>query len=113
MDSPESDVLTPCSCCRMNFQTRMTCSGLKDVSDLGSVRCSSIYPELSGTGSSWQPVNFDDDMCRIDDSDEFGATMKYKSSQLTYDFNQVVSLKSLIFQVLLGLVLLCLDSVFF
>ncbi|CAA3031481.1 mitogen-activated protein kinase kinase kinase NPK1-like isoform X2 [Olea europaea var. sylvestris] len=72
----------------MNFQTRMTCSGLKDVSDLGSVRCSSIYPELSGTGSSWQPVNFDDDMCRIDDSDEFGATMKYKSSQLTYDFNQ-------------------------
>lgn len=72
----------------MNFQTRMTCSGLKDVSDLGGVRCSSIYPELSGTGSCWQPVNFDDDMCQIDDSDEFGATMKNKSSLLTCDFNQ-------------------------
>ncbi|KAL2487000.1 Mitogen-activated protein kinase kinase kinase 3 [Abeliophyllum distichum] len=73
----------------INFGKRMTCRGLKDVTDLGGVRCSSIYPErLSGRGSCWQPVNFDDDMCQIDDNDELGATMKYKSSLHTSDFNK-------------------------
>lgn len=69
----------------MSLDARRSCNGLKDIGNLGG---SSL---LEG-GSLWQPVNFeDDDMCRIDDTDDFalGASMKFKHTLLSSDCNQV------------------------
>uniref|UniRef100_A0A5B6Z2A7 mitogen-activated protein kinase kinase kinase n=1 Tax=Davidia involucrata TaxID=16924 RepID=A0A5B6Z2A7_DAVIN len=75
----------------MNPDTRTTCTGLKDVHDMGSVRCSTIYPEkFSGRISQWGLSNCDDDMCQIDDKDDLvvGESMKFNSALLSVDFNK-------------------------
>ncbi|KAL0376591.1 UNVERIFIED_CONTAM: Mitogen-activated protein kinase kinase kinase NPK1 [Sesamum calycinum] len=75
----------------MNLESRRSCNGLKDDSELGSSRCSTIHPEqLSEQGSLWQPVNFDDDMCRLDDNDDLvlGAPTKFKHTLVSNDCNQ-------------------------
>ncbi|KAL2506776.1 Mitogen-activated protein kinase kinase kinase 3 [Abeliophyllum distichum] len=75
----------------MNVETKMTYNGLKDVNDVDGVRCSAIYPnQLSESQSFWQPVNSDDDMCQIDDSDDlvFGTPAKSTSTLLSRDHNQ-------------------------
>lgn len=80
------------SCCRMNLEARRSCNGLKDVGNLGGASCSTIHPEqFSEGGSLWQPVNFEDDMCRIDDNDDLGlgASTKFKQTLLSSDCNQV------------------------
>ncbi|XP_031276626.1 mitogen-activated protein kinase kinase kinase NPK1 [Pistacia vera] len=70
-----------------------TCSGLKDVCEMGSVRCSTVYPERLSAGSYWGANNCDDDMCLIDDKDDFGvrASVKFnstfESADLTKSFN--------------------------
>ncbi|XP_021670836.2 mitogen-activated protein kinase kinase kinase NPK1 isoform X2 [Hevea brasiliensis] len=49
-----------------------TCAGLKDVCEMGSIRSSTVYPQnMPGSGSYWAEANFDDDMCQIDDKDDF------------------------------------------
>ncbi|XP_011090761.1 mitogen-activated protein kinase kinase kinase NPK1 [Sesamum indicum] len=75
----------------MNLEARRSCNGLKDDSELGSSRCSTIHPEqLSEQGSLWQPVIFDDDMCRLDDNDDLvlGAPTKFKHTLVSNDCNQ-------------------------
>ncbi|KAF8388041.1 hypothetical protein HHK36_026707 [Tetracentron sinense] len=67
---------------------KSTCNGLKDM---GSVRCSTIYPEkFSETRSYWGTSNREDDMCQIDDKDDFvvGGSVKFKSALTSDDFNK-------------------------
>ncbi|POO02238.1 Serine/threonine protein kinase [Trema orientale] len=76
---------------------RSTCSGLKDIFEMGSLRCSTIYPEnFSGMGSQWRHNNSDDEMCQIDDKDDdlvasslvqFGSVLE--SNDLTKSFNPI------------------------
>ncbi|KAL8047877.1 hypothetical protein ABFX02_07G028600 [Erythranthe guttata] len=75
----------------MNLDARNSCNGLKDVGQLGGASCSTFHPEpLSAQGSLWEPVNFDDDMCRIDDSVDLvlGAPTKFTPTLLSSDCNQ-------------------------
>ncbi|KAL8524706.1 hypothetical protein ACS0TY_014351 [Phlomoides rotata] len=75
----------------MSLDARRSCNGLKDIGNLGSSRFSTIRPEqLLEGGSLWKPVNFEDDMCRIDDTDDFalGASMKFKHTLISSDCNQ-------------------------
>ncbi|GKV19557.1 hypothetical protein SLEP1_g29798 [Rubroshorea leprosula] len=61
---------------------RSTCSGLKDVCEMGNVRCSTVYPKkLLQTGSYWRTGNCDDDMCQIDDKDDLlsGGSARFNS----------------------------------
>lgn len=76
----------------MNPEMRTIGTDIKGVRDMDSVRCSTIYPEkYSGRGSPWGSINYDDDMCQIDDKDDLvtGASMKFRSSLLSADFNKV------------------------
>lgn len=84
-------ILTLEAVCRMNLEARRSCNGLKDVGDLGGASCSTINPEQYSGGSLWQPVNFEDDMCRLDDNDDlaFGASTKFNQTLLSSDCNQV------------------------
>ncbi|XP_007034672.2 PREDICTED: mitogen-activated protein kinase kinase kinase NPK1 [Theobroma cacao] len=75
----------------INSEIRSTCTGLKDVCEMGSVRCSTVYPgKLSEPGSYWRGSNCDDDMCQIDDKDDldFGASVKFKSILASADLNK-------------------------
>lgn len=74
----------------MNLEARRSCNGLKEVGDLGGASCSTINPEQYSGGSLWQPVNFEDDMCRLDDNDDlaFGASTKFNHTLLSSDCNQ-------------------------
>ncbi|CAN6677087.1 unnamed protein product [Malus baccata var. baccata] len=74
---------------------RSTCAGLKDICDIGSVRCSTVYPgNFSGGSSRWGPSNNDNvDMCQIDDTDDIvlGSIAKFRSvvgpDELNKSFN--------------------------
>ncbi|CAK9173651.1 unnamed protein product [Ilex paraguariensis] len=75
----------------MNSDIRRTCSGFKDVCDMGSVRSSTIHSEkISRRGSIWTSSNYDDDMCQIDDKDDLmlDESMKLNSALLSTDFNK-------------------------
>lgn len=65
-------------CCRTNPDIKASCNGLKDVCDVSTVRCSTVYPENSlGKESLWKLGNSDDDMCQMDNDDfMFGASVK-------------------------------------
>ncbi|KAL5782551.1 hypothetical protein ACOSP7_007580 [Xanthoceras sorbifolium] len=69
---------------------RSNCTGLKDVCEISSVRCSTVYPGHSSGGSYWGASNFDDDMCQIDDKDDFGirASVKFNSVLASADINK-------------------------
>ncbi|CAL5373483.1 unnamed protein product [Camellia sinensis] len=67
---------------------KTTCMQLKDVHN--NVRCLTIYPEnFSGSVPQWGSDNCDDDMCQIDDEDDFviGASAKFDSALLSDNFN--------------------------
>lgn len=84
--------LSTYSCCRMNREARSSCNGLKDVGQLDGTSCSTFHHEtFEEQGSLWQPVNFDDDMCRIDDHDDLvlGASTKFTPILLSSDCTQV------------------------
>ncbi|WCJ23706.1 Mitogen-activated protein kinase kinase kinase NPK1 [Euphorbia peplus] len=79
----------------MNIGIRKsTCAGLKDVCEMGSLRCSTVYPEnTSGSGSYWTGANYDDDdddMCQIDDKDDLmvGASARFNSTFASADLNK-------------------------
>lgn len=59
---------------------------------VGSVRCSTICPEnLSQTGTYWGAEHYDDDMCQIDDKDDFcSAAVKFPSVLASSDLNKVI-----------------------
>lgn len=81
----------------MNSLVRRS-TGLKDVCEMGSVRCSTVYPENLSAGSYWKAGNCDDDMCLIDDKDDFGisTSVKFNSSFASADLDKVIIyLKSL------------------
>uniref|UniRef100_A0A7N0V6Y0 mitogen-activated protein kinase kinase kinase n=1 Tax=Kalanchoe fedtschenkoi TaxID=63787 RepID=A0A7N0V6Y0_KALFE len=62
--------------------------GLKELCEMGSVRCSIMYPENSrGKGFVWGVNSCDDDMCMIDDKDEFefDESAKLKCSSISGD----------------------------
>ncbi|XP_050220270.1 mitogen-activated protein kinase kinase kinase NPK1 [Mercurialis annua] len=72
---------------------RSTCAGLKDVCEMSSVRSSTIYPDkMPASGAYWDEVNFDDDddMCQIDDKDDFvvRASAKFESAFASTDLNK-------------------------
>ncbi|KAH9765182.1 mitogen-activated protein kinase kinase kinase 3 [Citrus sinensis] len=73
----------------MNSLVRRS-TGLKDVCEMGSVRCSTVYPENLSAGSYWKAGNCDDDMCLIDDKDDFGisASVKFNSSFASADLDK-------------------------
>lgn len=73
---------------------RSTPAGLKDIFDVGSLRCSTVCPEnFSGAGLNWAQTNSDDEMCQIDDKDDLvdSSLVKFKSAldsnDLTKSFN--------------------------
>ncbi|XVF63187.1 hypothetical protein PTKIN_Ptkin09bG0067900 [Pterospermum kingtungense] len=75
----------------INSEIRSTCTGLKDVCEMGSVRCSTVYHgKLSEPGSYWRASSNDDDMCQIDDQDdlELGASVKFNSVLASADLNK-------------------------
>lgn len=79
----------------MNFLIRRSCGGLKDIFDMGSVRCSTIYPDnFSVNGSQWRQNNSDDEMCQIDDKDDLvGSSMlKFGSVLESNDLNKVTDI---------------------
>lgn len=70
---------------------RSTCAGLKDICDMGTVRCSTVYPNnFSGGSSCWGVNNADDDMCQIDDSDDIklGSFVKFRSVMASGELNK-------------------------
>ncbi|XP_057538830.1 mitogen-activated protein kinase kinase kinase NPK1-like [Amaranthus tricolor] len=68
---------------------RSISGGLKDICNMGSVRCSTVYPEKFGISPLWGTSTSDDDMCIIDDKDDFsvGASAQPKFSMLD-DFSK-------------------------
>lgn len=76
---------------------RSISGGLKDICNMGSVRCSTVYPEKFGISPLWGTSTSDDDMCIIDDKDDFsvGASAQPKFSMLD-DFSKVILLKFLL-----------------
>ena len=70
---------------------RSTCTGLKDVCEMGSLSCSTAYPPKSLRVGSWGASNHDDDMCQIDYDDELlvDASIKLKSILSSDDVNKV------------------------
>lgn len=65
---------------------RSTCSGLKDVCDMGSIRCS-----ISQTGSYWRRGDCNDDMCEIGDKDDLlcsGSSIRFHSVLASADLNK-------------------------
>ncbi|XP_008449571.1 mitogen-activated protein kinase kinase kinase NPK1 isoform X1 [Cucumis melo] len=68
---------------------RSTCEGLKDICEMGSLRCSSVFSGNYGSRSNWGSSNFEDDMCQIDDKDLFASSsMKYNSIISSNDLNK-------------------------
>lgn len=77
---------------------RSTCAGLKDICDMGTVRCSTVYPNnFSGGSSCWGVNNADDDMCQIDDSDDIrlGPFVKFRCVMASGELNKVTNFLSL------------------
>ncbi|KAJ9182070.1 hypothetical protein P3X46_006102 [Hevea brasiliensis] len=75
----------------MNVFRGSTCAGLKDVCEMGSMMSSTVYPQnLPVSGSYWAEANFDDDMCQIDDKDDFvvSASARFKSTFASADLNK-------------------------
>ncbi|KAG7996324.1 hypothetical protein I3843_01G153800 [Carya illinoinensis] len=69
---------------------RSMCTGLKDVCELGSLRCSTVYPPKSLRMGSWGSQNHDDDTCQIDYKDDLvvDASVKLKSILSSDDINK-------------------------
>ena len=81
-------------CSRINsLMRRSTCSGLKDVCELGSLRSSLIHPEKSNnSGFGWRDGD-SDDLCQIDMDDlcNISSVSNNVLSQST-DLNKVINL---------------------
>ncbi|TKY51118.1 Mitogen-activated protein kinase kinase kinase NPK1 [Spatholobus suberectus] len=56
-----------------------TCTGLKDVCQIDSIRLSTVYHKA---GSYQRADNYDDDMCQMDDEDDFLVGPSVKSESL-------------------------------
>ncbi|KAF9677567.1 hypothetical protein SADUNF_Sadunf08G0121200 [Salix dunnii] len=70
---------------------RSTCAGLKDVCEMDSVKSSAVYRDnFSRSRSYWGAANFDDDMCLIDDKDDFAvsASTRFKPTLASADLNK-------------------------
>ncbi|KAG6764428.1 hypothetical protein POTOM_031897 [Populus tomentosa] len=73
---------------------RSTCAGLKDVCEMDNVKSSTVHRDnLSRSRSYWGATNFDDDMCLIDDKDDFAvsASTRFKSTLASADLNKSVN----------------------
>lgn len=71
---------------------------------MGNVRCSTVYPEnLLGDAPNWGSSNYDDDMCQLDDEEDFfsDALIKRSSTSLSADVNKVTKCLSIFFCMLL------------
>ncbi|XP_057546197.1 mitogen-activated protein kinase kinase kinase NPK1-like [Amaranthus tricolor] len=67
--------------------TRSISGGLKDdLCNMDSVRCSTVYPEKFGTSPLWGTNTSDDDICMIDDKDDFAADATAQSNNSVLDF---------------------------
>ncbi|KHG29358.1 Mitogen-activated protein kinase kinase kinase 3 [Gossypium arboreum] len=75
----------------INSDIRSTCTGLKDVCEMGSVSCSTAFlGKFSEPGAYWRGSNCDNSMCEIDDKDdlEFNASVKFSSVLSSADLNK-------------------------
>lgn len=74
--------------------------GSDESHDMCSVRCSTVYPEnLSGDAPNWGSSNYDDDdMCQIDDEEDFfsDVSIKRSSTTLSADVNKVIECLSIL-----------------
>ena len=73
---------------------RSTCAGLKDVCEMDSVKSSAVYRDnFSRSRSYWGAANFDDDMCLIDDKDDFAvsASTRFKPTLESAGLNKVMN----------------------
>lgn len=69
--------------------TRTISGGLKDICNMGSVRCSTVYPEnYSGASPHWGTNTSDDDMCLIDDDFAVGASERSSPAMPVDDFTK-------------------------
>ncbi|EEF45362.1 mitogen activated protein kinase kinase kinase 3, mapkkk3, mekk3, putative [Ricinus communis] len=67
------------------------CAGLKDVCGMSSSRSSIRYPNnITRSGFTWGETNIDDDMCQIDDKDDFvvSPSARFKSAFASADLNK-------------------------
>ncbi|KAK9146702.1 hypothetical protein Sjap_006605 [Stephania japonica] len=66
------------------------CGFVKTAHDIGSVRCSTIYPEKFPDAPVWGASISDDDMCRIDDKDDslLAGSVKFDSGFASDDLNK-------------------------
>lgn len=87
-------------CCSVNLGKRPFGIGSDESHDMCSVRCSTVYPEnLSGDAPNWGPSNYDDDdMCQIDDEEDFfsNVSIKHSSTSLSADVNKVIKCLSIL-----------------
>ncbi|XP_059649988.1 mitogen-activated protein kinase kinase kinase NPK1 isoform X2 [Cornus florida] len=87
MATPATDIKNS-----MNPDTRITGTKLKEFHNMGSLRCSTTYPEkFSARGPLWGSSNYDDDdMCQIDDKDDLlgVGSVKFNSALVSDDLNK-------------------------
>ncbi|XP_010546855.1 PREDICTED: mitogen-activated protein kinase kinase kinase 3 isoform X2 [Tarenaya hassleriana] len=74
--------------------SRSTCSGLKDVCELGSIRNSTVYPENSSISVSYMHAGDSDDLCQMDMEDLCNTSSirinpVLQSTELNKSFNPV------------------------
>lgn len=72
---------------------RSISAGLKDVCEMGSLRSSTVYADnFSQRDSYWHTANLDDDMCQIDDKEDFLVTPsnRFSSVLASTDLNKVI-----------------------
>lgn len=65
--------------CSLDSVQGSTCTGLKDVCRIDSIRFSTVYHKA---GSYQRADNYDDDVCRMDDEDDFLIDSSVKSESL-------------------------------
>jgi hypothetical protein len=72
--------------CSLDSIQGSTCTGLKDVCQTDSLRFSTVYHSNSNSNllkaGSYQGADNDDDMCQIDDKDDFLVDSSVKSKSL-------------------------------
>lgn len=91
MSTVDSGLMILFAMCRTKSTVqRSTCVGLKDICEMDSLRCSSVFSGNYGSRSNWGLSNFEDDMCQIDDKELFASSsLNYKTIISSNDLTKV------------------------
>ncbi|XP_057249673.1 mitogen-activated protein kinase kinase kinase NPK1 isoform X1 [Beta vulgaris subsp. vulgaris] len=83
MDSSGNQTAIPTDQKSISNVMRSISGGLKDICNMGSVRCSTVYPDkFSGITPLWGTNTSDDDMCMLDDKDDFALSASATSNSM-------------------------------